>query len=394
MTPFRQLLAIAARDFVQRARSKSFILTMALIIGLFGVWAGLAASEMNATHSYKIGVTADRDPRLDDALQAMAKAQDQEIDLVVFADAAEAEAAVGEGEVEVALLGSETLQWKSMKNPSLSSLISSAVANVSFADTIANLGLTEDQIAELFTPNTLEDVFVEDVSDEKMARQVAGLIASVLLFMSIMIFGSFILLGVMEEKQSRVVEVLLSRVKPESLLAGKILGIGALGILQLVIIGIAVLVFSQMIDLPEIDLPSLGISTLLWVTLWFVLGFAIYSVLYGSLGAMITRQEDAQSANLIPTMLIMPGYLISFMSIENPESMLMTAASIIPFTSPVVMPARVGAVSVPIWQHVLAISLSLLTTYLLIKIASRIYRGAVLSIGAKVKFKEAWRAQR
>jgi ABC-2 type transport system permease protein len=188
------------------------------------------------------------------------------------------------------------------------------------------------------------------------------------------------------------VEVVLSRVRPYQVLAGKVIGIGLLGLAQVVILGGAILLSLTAFDIANVSIPSLGGGILLSVIFWFLLGYAFYSVIYAALGATVSRQEDIQSVAMIPLPLLLPAFFISILALEDPNTTLVRITSLIPPTSPIVMPARMAVTSVPLWEVAVSVGLLLAATYGLIRLGGRIYAGAILRIGAKVRLREAWRA--
>jgi ABC-2 type transport system permease protein len=210
--------------------------------------------------------------------------------------------------------------------------------------------------------------------------------------MAILMFGQFVMLGVLEEKSNRVVEVVLSRVQPHQILTGKVLGIGLLGLAQLVILTGAVIVTLTMVDIADIDLAGIGAGLFARIVFWFLLGYAFFSVLYASMGALVSRQEDAMSAGMIPILLMLPGYFFSLIASSDPEVLAVRIFSLIPPTSPMVMPIRSSVTDVPAWEIALSIALILAAVYGMIRIGGRVYRGGVLQIGAKVRIRDAWRA--
>jgi len=212
------------------------------------------------------------------------------------------------------------------------------------------------------------------------------------MYMAILMFGQFVMLGVLEEKSNRVVEVVLSRVQPHQILTGKVLGIGLLGLLQLIIVSAAVVVMLTMINVQGIDLAAIGAGMLARIVFWFLLGYAFFSVLYASMGALVSRQEDAMSAGMIPIMLMLPGYFFSLLASGDPELATVRLFSLIPPTSPMVMPIRSSVTPVPAWEIALSIGLIVVAIYAMIRFGGRVYRGAVLQIGAKVRIRDAWRA--
>jgi ABC-2 type transport system permease protein len=213
-----------------------------------------------------------------------------------------------------------------------------------------------------------------------------------LLYISILIFGQFVMMGVVEEKQTRVVEVVLSRVRPTQVLIGKVLGIGLLGLVQIVALGGATIVTLSVADIADIDLTSIGIRVLGVLILWYLLGYAFYSVMYGALGATISRQEDMQGVAMLPVLLILPGFFFAQIAISSPDGWMAEVASFVPVWSPMAMAVRSTVADVPIWEVALSVLLLVLTTYVLIKLGGRIYRGAILQTGSKTKLRTAWRS--
>ncbi len=141
-------------------------------------------------------------------------------------------------------------------------------------------------------------------------------------------YGYWVAAGVVEEKSSRVVEVLLATVRPSHLLRGKILGIGVLGLAQLLLIGLAALFTSKAVG--SLDFPSGAVATIGLVLVWFVLGFFFYASLFAVAGSIVTRQEDLQTTMTPLTILIVASFFIGLSATTNPESTLATVASLIP----------------------------------------------------------------
>ncbi|MCP3994814.1 MAG: ABC transporter permease, partial [bacterium] len=196
----------------------------------------------------------------------------------------------------------------------------------------------------------------------------------------------------MEEKQTRVVEVVLSRVKPTQVLIGKVLGIGLLGLIQIVAMSSALIFTVSVADLADFDLTGLGFKVLGLLVLWYLLGYTFYSFMYGALGATISRQEDMQGVAMLPVLLILPGFFFGQMALLEPDMWFTEVASFIPFWSPMVMAVRSTTGNVPLWQVLVAIGLLAITTAFLIKLGGRIYRGAILQSGKKTKLRAAWRS--
>lgn len=392
MSAFRRLFEVAKRDFLQRARSRAFLITTALTVGLILMVGPLVSLVTDQGDATKIGVVGDKGVVFTAAVASMSENVGIDTEIVQLASTADAELAVTEDDVAVAYADGE-LVWREDVSERLRVVVVSAVQEVERARIAEQLGLAPGELTGLLSPPVPGDRVLEPPGDDRGARLVGAQVGVFLLYMSILIFGQFVLMGVMEEKQSRVVEVVLSRITPANLLAGKILGIGLLGLVQILLIGGASLVALTVV---EVEIPaSLGVGLLGWVTFWYVLGYAFYATIYGAMGATVSRQEDAQGAVLIPALLIIPGFFIStIVALDDPDSPVAVVASLIPISSPMVMPVRLAAEAVSWWEVAVAIVVIVASTYLLILLAGRIYRGAILSIGAKVKLTEAWRAAR
>ena len=221
--------------------------------------------------------------------------------------------------------------------------------------------------------------------------ETAVTVMTLVLFFCISIFGAMVLTGVLEEKASRVVEVLLARMPARALLAGKIAGIGLLGLAQIGVTALAALV--AVAAVPSIHIPAVGGTVLAWAVVWFVLGYALYATVYGALGSLGSRVEDAQSV-AGPVMVILPvAYFASFLMIAQPASAAARAISYFPLTAPMAMPGRIAMGAAAWWEPVIAAILTLATTAALVLLAGRLYTNAILHAGPRLSLKDAWRSQ-
>lgn len=394
MSAVRQIVEIARRDFVQRARSKTFLITTGLTVAAIFALVPLLAAEIRDPAPSVVGVTGSSPVGFPERFVTSAEALGFAAEVRQMDSVARGEAALGDGQLDALVVDGSVIVFAQETSPRLTAAINAAAGGIARDRAIADLGLTPGQAARIVDPPALVERVVRPPDPEDMPRRVGAQLGAILLYMALIIFGQFILMGVMEEKQSRVVEVILSRVRADRLLAGKILGIGLLGLCQLIVIGGALVLAVVIVDVPGVDLPSLGVGILAWTTLWFLLGFGLYAVLYGALGATVTRQEDSQGAAMLPVVLLLPGYFVSFTAIENPDGLAAVIGSLVPFSAPVVMPVRMAAGTVPWWQGASSIGLVLITTLVMIRVGGRIYRGAVLTLGPKVSIRDALRAGR
>ncbi|MHB1064825.1 MAG: ABC transporter permease [Georgenia sp.] len=214
---------------------------------------------------------------------------------------------------------------------------------------------------------------------------------SILLF-ALIGSGSLIAMGVVEEKTSRVVELLLATIRPAQLLAGKILGIGVYGLAQVVVLGGAVTAAAAALGLTDGMELSLG-SALGWLLVWFLLGYALYALLFGGFAALVSRQEDIGSVTTpLMFLLFIPFYATMFLVPGNPDGTLVRIVSQIPIFSPFMMPVRDAFGAVGAGELALAIGLCLVTIPLLVALAARVYQRGVLHTGGRMKLRDALRA--
>ncbi|MDH3250759.1 MAG: ABC transporter permease [Acidimicrobiia bacterium] len=387
----KHILLLAKRDFLQRGRSKGFLVMVGLsVIAILAVGPIIQTFD-DGEVAIAIGLTGSMPADLEPAIRGVAAASERLIEIETVEDVAAGEDLLQEGDLAVLIVDGDQLVWADEPRGDAGSVVRPAIAAVQRQAAIDELGLSAAEAQGLLAPEPPEERRLEPEDPERTGRIVAGYISIFVLYIAILVFGQFVMLGVTEEKSSRVIEVVLSKVKPESILAGKIIGIGLLGLVQVLAMVGAVLVAVQMLG-SDFEIPPIGLQVALTSILWFVLGYGFYSTMYAGLGATITRQEDMQGAAMLPAILILPAYFIALISLETPDSTLARISSLIPPTSPIVMPMRNAVTDVPVVENLAAVGIILATVVVLVKIAARIYRGAALRIGAKVPIREAWRA--
>ena len=390
-----QTLLIAKREFFDRARSRAFIVTMVVLAvlvigGMFLI--GLLGGSAEAT---RLGIGGDSPANLQQDVEAAAAAIDEDVIVISYASADEAVAAVEAGDVEAALVDGTTIVVNRGVSASTFAIFDAAANATARRDLASELDLTDEQVAAVVQPVqvTVEQLDPEDPDEQ--ARAVASFLAAIVLLTTIMMFGQFVAMGIVEEKQNRVVEIVLARAKTTSLLVGKVLGIGGLGLVQIASLGLAVIVGLSLaplsIDVP--DLTRIGVTAVLWLFVWFTMGYLVYSFLYATLGATISRQEDMQSVAFIPAICILPAYFLVVVSAgEATTSTLVRIASFVPLWSPIIMPFRINTGDAAAWEIVVALVITGLTVVALVRIGARIYRGAALRTGARISLREAWSA--
>jgi ABC-2 type transport system permease protein len=227
----------------------------------------------------------------------------------------------------------------------------------------------------------------DDRADE---RSGIAFVALVVLYGQLLGYGIWVATGVVEEKSTRVVELLLSAIRPRQLLAGKVIGIGLLGLAQLLIIGVCGVIIGVASD--QIELSSDVFAAVGVVLAWFVLGFGLYSCAFAVAGALVPRQEEIQSVTAPLTILILASFFLSFGALDDPGSSLATVLSFVPPSAPMVMPVRMIAGEAAAWEVALSAALTLLAGAALVALAARVYGAAVLRTGSRVSLRAVWRA--
>jgi ABC-2 type transport system permease protein len=194
--------------------------------------------------------------------------------------------------------------------------------------------------------------------------------------------------GVLEEKQSRIIEVLLSSVRPFDLMLGKLIGIGMVGLTQYLVWAFFGFLISGIAALPAMEaswnrIPRIPVAQLVFFVIFFVLGYFLYATLYAMVGAIVSNEEDGQQVQLPVTMTFVVPMLMSSMVMRNPSGTLSTILSMVPIFTPVIMFLRIGLEMPPWWQIALSIFLLIVTILGLVWVAAKIYRVGVLMYGKR-----------
>ncbi len=221
---------------------------------------------------------------------------------------------------------------------------------------------------------------------------ILGVISAVMMiYMVVLMNGSFVFMGVLEEKVSRVVEVMSATVRPDEMLAGKVAGLGALGLIQFFCLAIAQVggtIWAGRITGTPAPTMSLGVGLL--AAVFMILGYALMATLMAGAAATVSRMEDANTMMMPFTMIMVLPMMFLSPIIMEPNGTMATVLSLIPFWTPQLMLLRVAIVDVPQWQVVLSLALLVVTTVVMVRIGARVYRAALLSFGARPTMKQLW----
>lgn len=377
---------VARREFVERIRDKGFLISTAITLLILVLLIG-AGAFLGDPARFELGVQGAASRALGEGVADAALALDVEVTVRTLEDRAAAERAVREGKVDAAIVDDEVLV-RAEPPARLVSLIQSVSARARIREALEAEGLTPDQVLEALDQPDLPVTALEPVSERRREYAAVGFVGVLALYGQLFAYGYWVAAGVVEEKASRVIEVLLSTVRPSQLLRGKILGIGLLGLFQLFLIGSIGFVMSQLAG--TLRFPAGSAAVIGVVLFWFVLGFFFYATLFAVAGSIVPRQEDLQSTMTPLSILIVASFFIGIAANEDPSSTLAVVASLLPPSSPLVMPSRIVLGEAPAWQILLSIALSVGATLVLVPIATRIYERGALR-GGKVRLRQALR---
>lgn len=380
---------VARREFVERGRDRGFLISTAItLLVLVGVI--VATSLLGGETQYRLGAVDDARQVAERSVQA-AQLLDVDVELVTTSDDAAAVAAVREGRLDAAVIGGVEIVVRSEPPAELVGIVQAVSQRTRTEDALRGTGLSDDQIRAALDQAPMEIRALEPVDDRRRENSAVAFVGVLALYGQLFAYGYWVAAGVVEEKSSRVVEVLLATVRPSQLLRGKIFGIGVLGLLQLLLIGVVGLIAAQTVG--SLDFPSGAIATIGIVLVWFILGFFFYASLFAVAGSIVPRQEDLQSTMTPLTLLIVGSFLIGLNAIGNPSSTLATVASLLPPSAPLVTPSRIVLGETSLLGALLSVAITVAATVALVPLATRIYSAAVLRPG-RVRIRQALRASR
>ena len=383
---------VAGREVNTKIRSKAFIAatgaTLVLLIG-FALVMKLISGGSDATVGL-VGQTSS----LEQPLKATAQSIGESVETRPVTDEAEAKAKLESGELDAVLVpsgdGFAVLVQQDLDG-SLKNALTVLSRQVAFNAEISSRGVDPTEVNAAVAQADVEVRASEPPQEYDGQQLVIGMVAGILIYMSLLLNGQMVATGVVEEKSSRVVELLLATIRPWQLMAGKVLGIGVVGLVQMALIGGVGIAAAFAFDVLTISL-STAVSTVVWLVVWFLLGFLLYSLMFAALAALVSRQEDVGGVITPPLMFVILGYVLGISVLPaDPGSKLVESLSLIPLFSPTLMPMRLAMGGVPAWQAILAVVLTVALIPVLVWLSGRVYRNAVMRSGGKVKLREALR---
>lgn len=378
---------IARRDFWVRLRERSFLISTLLNIAVISILVLVRAyGGGGAGPSFDLGYVGA--PAVARGAAELGEKAGVTVRVHQLADEQAADAALRDGSMDAVVVG-DLLVAKSSIDDTLGGLVQASERNARLAALLDQHGVTTEERAAANAPLGVQTLEPPPPPHRPENAQVA-FVAVILLYGQLFGYGIWVASGVIEEKASRVVELLLSAIRPKQLLAGKIVGIGILGLGQLIVVATFAIVLALVTGAIKVPLSAIGAAGL--VVAWFILGFAFYASLFAAAGALASRMEELQNVIVPINLIILVSFFISIGALQNPDGTLVTVASLVPTSAPLAMPVRIVLGAAPAWQVALSLALIIGSTILLVPAAARLYMGAILRSGGRVKIRDAWRA--
>ncbi|HSO49714.1 MAG TPA: ABC transporter permease, partial [Acidimicrobiia bacterium] len=360
---------IASREIRERGRSKAYLLTtlltLLLVVGLVVVPSLIGGG----TSEYTVGSVGEGNEPIISAAELLGNATDEpgdepsvSIESESFPDRETAEAALEEGDLDAVLVNGEEAVLESVGGfgeSTVLSLLQQGAASVELEAIVSESGDAAADVIEVMTSDPLETTTLSGQEAGDASRGAVAYAGLLLLYMAVLLYGTWILSGVTEEKSNRVVEVLLSSIKPWQLLAGKIIGIGVLGIAQFA--GTIAVALVALEVTGAFELPSLDAGAVANLIVWFILGFLLFAVMFAAAGSLVSRIEDAQTVALPMSLTAVVGFFVSIAALSDPDGLAAVIGTFIPFTAPFVVPVRAALDAIPVWQYLTAVVLTIAT---------------------------------
>ena len=382
---------VAARELRERLRGRAFRIGTLLILAVIAAAIIIPAVRGDKVNVQRVGVVGALSAPLRAAVVADGSAANATVTLVAEASRTAAESDLRGGLIDVAIIDSTAVVTDKpvTADPAAATaqLANAAARTVATANAVRSADLTPAQAAALAAARSAPVSSLQPAGPGG-AQRTTSVIGLLLVFFLLTQYNTWTLIGVLEEKSSRVVEVLLGTVPAVRLLAGKVLGIGLTVFVQA---GLAVVVALSIAHATHSDVLH-GTTTLsIAATLvWLVLGYAFYSWVYAAAGATVSRQDQVQSLAFPLALPVIFGYIVSLSAATsgNP-SLLVHVLAYLPLTAPLAMPTLVGLGAVSWWQFAASAVISLACTVGVARVAAGVYRRAILQTGRRVRLREA-----
>ena len=381
----RALWLVTRRELRTRVVSRTFLIglgvTVALIFGVFGMGSVLGGDD----DPIEIAVTGSAPANTADFIRLLADATGRDVELTA-ADPATARQLLDDEEVAGVLQGSQLLMRQT--DDEIVSLVAPAFREAVLIGGLDDLAVDDAAAEELLTASAGLEIVETEPDPDSGARRAVSFASVILMFAAIQVAGSYIMLGVFEEKSTKVVELVLSSIPARYLLGGKVIGIGVLGIAQVLVMAASALAAASLFG--SSALPALNATLIGTAVIWFVLGYLLYGAVFAAGASLAPRQEDAQSTLGPISIVLMVSYFAAIFTASDPSGTAATVLSWIPLTAPFVMPGRIAENAVATWELMAVIGVTTAAAVAVFLLAERIYVRSVIHTDRTLGWREAW----
>jgi ABC-2 type transport system permease protein len=380
---------VTRREINDRTRAKSFWIASVLLLIAVAAAAVIPALLRGSHSTARVGIVGSPAAALALTAREAGLISGTAVTVVKLPDVASADAELRSGQLDAVLVGDTQVLVKQQ----------SVTGGSSLGATLAQIGGLQKLYAEV-PPAAAASIAAHGIAlpvrsltppPRGLASRITGLTMAILIYVIILTYGIRITIGVGEEKATRVVEVLLTTLRPVQLLAGKVIGMGLLALAQIAAMVGTYLALGYLAGSPAVRNESASVIVI--AGLWLVLGYAFYCTAYAAAGSLITRQSDAYNAALplqIPLILAyILTYSVVYASSVNP---FFRVLAFIPFTAPVAMPVLVAVGAAPAWQVAASAAITVVATVGMARLAATIYERAILRTGSRLKVRQLLRS--
>jgi ABC-2 type transport system permease protein len=403
----RDAFLIARREYLERVRSKAFLFTTLFLALLMGILLGgallvpaheagrgrnvvLASDNLSLAESVQEEISKNRDSHMTIAIQAPVRAEDRdsltrEVDEKGYDGLLWLETPAG-GERPEAVY-----EARSSTDLFTGDILRDAITKVLTRQALAEQGFSQQKIDQLLAPVALKRMQIKNgqASNSSSLASFAGAYIMILvLYFSVVYYGMNVARSVIQEKTSRVFEVLLAITRPESLMAGKLIGVGAAGLTQMGIWFSLTILYGYFPLAARIGKSGIGVlgitvTQAVFFLLFFLLGFLFYSALSAAFGASVSTEQEIQQFSFLIVIPMVAGLMLMPYILSNPNAPAVVALSLFPPCTPMVMYLRMAAQTPPLWQLLLSVVLMVAATWGMLRVAARIYRVGILMYGKR-----------
>ena len=392
--PLRGVWLVARREVTTRVRSRTFLLGMAALVVLIAGYVAFVALFGGASSRSTVGHTP-QTKQVAEQLKAATRPLGVDVETREVSDSAAGERMVRDGELNLVVTGSPQhpdVVAKQNPNEAVVAGLNSVVRQQALDDHLSGVGLDPATVHRSVAENHVVVRSLQPVDQAYGQRLGLGLASIFLLYFGLQTFGTMVAQGVVEEKASRVVELLLSTIRPWQLLLGKVVGVALVSLVQLVVIGVLGVTVATFLGQLTIPLTAAGI--LVSGLCWYLIGFLLISTVLAATASLVSRQEDLGNVLAPTTVLLVVPFLVGFNLLRSdPGAPLVEVLSLIPPFGPILMPARTALGTAPAWQVGVSLALTVAALAVLVWLGGRIYSNAVLRFGGRVSLRDALRTK-